>query len=188
MCAKANKNINVMKHIIKHIKPNATLFYSSFIRPLFESTPSLLYAISQSDSDYIEKVQNRALKLISGIKFNKRENCNLADIRKTLNLPLLSSRREFFFSIKAFLSIFSSDILLRTLLPPYRDTLLIPSLRSCSSSLQSFIIPRYNKSLYGDRSFGYLVSKMWNSLPAELRASENFNKYKRLAKNYFIKF
>src|SRR5215813_10490055 len=93
LCAKANKNINLMKHIIKYIKPSATLFYSSFIRSLFESTLSLLYAISQSDSDYIEKVQNRALKLISGIKFNKRENCNLADIRKILNLPLLSSRR-----------------------------------------------------------------------------------------------
>ena len=50
-----------MKHIINYIKPNATLFYSSFIRPLFESTPSLLFAISQSDSDYIEKVRNRAL-------------------------------------------------------------------------------------------------------------------------------
>ena len=89
-----------MKYIIKYIKPLSTLFYSSFIRPLFESTSSLLFAVSQSDSDYIEKVQNRVLKLISHTKFSKRANCNLSDIRKKLHLPLLSSRREAFFAIK----------------------------------------------------------------------------------------
>jgi len=188
LCAKANKNINLMKHIIKYIKPSATLFYSSFIRPLFESTPSLLYAISQSDSDYIEKIQNRVLKIISGVKFNKRENCNLSHIRKNLQLPLLSSRREYFFASKVFQCISGSDTLLLPLLPPYRDTTLLPSLRSCTSLFPHYSIPRYNKSQYGDRSFGYLVSKLWNSLPDELCASRNINEFKRIAKNYFFKF
>ena len=168
VCAKANKSINLLKHVIKYIKPSATLFYSCFIRPLFESTPSLLFAISQSDSDYMEKVQNRVLKIISGIKFNKRERCNLSHIRNNLQLPLLSSRREFLFAVKVYQCISGSDSLLLPLLPPHRDNTSIPLLRSCVSLIPQFKTPRYNKSQYGDRSFGFLVSKLWNSLPAEL--------------------
>src|SRR5215813_8725364 len=63
MCSKASKVINILKLVIKYIRPVAKFFYSSYIRPLVESTPALLFAIAQSDSDTIEKLQNRVLKI-----------------------------------------------------------------------------------------------------------------------------
>src|SRR5215813_7552223 len=83
--------------ILKYIKPAAPIYYNSIIRPILESTPTLLYQISNSDSERLEKSQNRALKIISGVRFNKPENTNLSKIREDLNIPLLSTRRLFFY-------------------------------------------------------------------------------------------
>ena len=188
MCAKASKGINLMKYIIKYIKPLSTLFYSSFIRPILECTPALLYCISKTDSDNIEKLQNRVLKIISGIKFNKRENVHLSDIRTDLQLPLLSSRREMFFFIKAFNGLNGFDTILKSLLLDIRVNTGKPSLRSNDPSFPKFEIPRTNKSLYGQRTFKYLVSRNWNNFPDELRCCKDHNKFKALAKQLFLDY
>ena len=49
LCYKASRKVNLMNHIMKLIKPSSILFYKSFIRPLLESTPALLFAISKYD-------------------------------------------------------------------------------------------------------------------------------------------
>ena len=102
-------------------------------------------------------MQNRALKIISGIKFNKRENCNLSDIRENLQLPLLSSRREFFFLIKAFNAINGLDNILNPLVPPIKISLCNSTLRSVDPLSSKFNVPKWNKTIW-TKTFGYLVS------------------------------
>ena len=184
MCNKASKAINILKYVIKYIK-SAKLFYSSYIRPIVESTPALLFAISKSDSDHIEKLQNRVLKIISGIKFNKKENCRLSDIREKFQLPLLSSRRELFFFIKAFNAINGLDNILNPLIPPFAVSSCNSILRSYNPLCPKFLVPKVNKTCYGGNSFGYLVSTNWNNFPTELRNCKDQNQFKRIAKNFF---
>ena len=148
----------------------------------------IIYSISKTDSDNIEKLQNRVLKIISGIKFNKRENVQLSDIRTDLQLPLLSSRREMFFFIKVFNGINGFDTILKSQLLDIRVNTGKPSLRSNDPSFPKFEIPRTNKSLYGQRTFKYLVSRNWNNLPDELCCCKDHNKFKALAKQLFLDY
>ena len=59
-------------------------------------------------------------------------------------------------------------------LPPYLSSSLCtyqPS-RSLPSSTERLLkIPKTNLKIFGARSFGYIAPTMWNSLPADLRAS-----------------
>jgi len=138
LCFKASKSVNLLKCLHQYIKPQSKLFYSSYIRPLLESTPSLLYTISKSDSESLEKIQNRALKIISGVKFNKQEVTNLSKIRESLNLPLLSSRRHYFFMIQIFRSINVYNGPLHSLLCPYK-TLTPFTLRNIDLTTSKFL-------------------------------------------------
>ena len=152
-----------------------------------ESIPALLFAIAQSDSDTIEKLQNRVLKIISGVKFNKRENCLLSDITEKLQLPLLSSRREFFFFIKAFNAMNEIDKILSPLIPPNKIIACNSILRSFDPLLSKLEVPKCNKALYGDKTFGCLVSKL-NNFPTELRICKDQKKFKSIAKNIFLNY
>jgi len=51
-----------------------------------------------------------------------------------------------------------------------------------------FKIPRVNKNLYGMKSFDYLASNLWNSIPDELKLCKSLNDFKTRAKIYFIEF
>jgi len=94
ICNRATMRINHFRHILRYIKPSAVTYYPYFIRPILETYPSILYSISKTDSSKIEKLQNRVIKLISGIKLNQHEDTTLSQLRSKLNLPLLASRRS----------------------------------------------------------------------------------------------
>ena len=111
-CAQASVKLNMMKTIFEFIKPEAKFYYRHFVRPHLEISPSILYSISKTDSLKLERIQNRALKLITGIKFNHRESINLSNIREHLDIPLLSSRRTIFFLGKIFKALHSLDPIL----------------------------------------------------------------------------
>jgi len=93
LCLKVSKCINLLKCLYQYIKPQSKLFYTSYIRPLLENNPLFLYAVSKTNSNYLEKIQNRALKIICGVKFNKQESTNLTNLRELYNLLLLSRRQ-----------------------------------------------------------------------------------------------
>src|SRR5215813_4967154 len=180
--------LNILRHFIKFIKPSAKLFYSSYIRPIIESTPALLFAISKTESDHIEKLQNRVLKIISGLKFNKKENCRLSDIRENFQLPLLSSRRELFFFFKAFNAINGLDNTLNSLIPPVKTSFCNSTLRTHDPLSVKLTVPKCNKTLYGQKSFGYLVSRNWNNFPAELCNCKDQNQFKCIAKKLLLHY
>jgi len=185
LCAKTSKRVNLLKILLKYIKPSASLYYKSMIRPILESTPSLLYQISITDSECLEKVQNRALKIISGIYFNKRECTSLSRIRENLNIPLLSSRRLFFYANLLFKSVINTDCILNCLLPPYKQP---NSLRSFNHFSPPFCVPKINKSLYGRKSFSYNAAILWNNFPSELRNCKSTSEFNRLSKIFYLDF
>jgi len=92
LCHRAAFRIFYFKLIFRFIKPAAPTYYKYFIRPILESYPSLLISASPTNLIKLEKIQNRALRILSGIKFNCHENTNLACIRQEFNIPLITSR------------------------------------------------------------------------------------------------
>jgi len=188
LCAQASVQLNMMKTIFNFIKSEAKFYYCHFIRPLLEISPSILYSISKTDSQKIERVQNRALKLITGIKFNRPESINLSIIREKLNIPLLSSRRTVLFLGKVFKALHSFDPILNQSLqfaPPPNHRFLF---RRSSFHAHTLLIPKYNKASYGCKSFDSLAATLWNSLPDFLRVCNSLEKFKSLAKILFLEF
>ena len=45
-------------------------------------------------------------------------------------------------------------------------------------------LPRVNQTKYGLNSFRYEVAKLWNSLPEDIKSSENLITFKRLIKTW----
>ena len=54
-CSKASKRVNLMKYIIKYIKPLSTVLFQIYSSNPLMYIPALLYCISKTDSDNIEK-------------------------------------------------------------------------------------------------------------------------------------
>jgi len=62
-------------------------------------------------------------------------------------------------------------------LPPYLSSSLWtyqPSCSLCSLTEQLLKLPKTNLKTFGGRFFGYIALTVWNSLPADLRASPSF--------------
>jgi len=136
----------------------------------------------------MKKFKTEPLKLSVVPSSIKKEPYRLSDIRHSLHLPLLSSRRELFFTIKIAKSILRIDDELTTLLPSTLCFQTYPCLRSTDLSVPIFITPRFNKILYGKKSFKYLAPKIWNNLPIELRLCDDINKFKNLAKQSVLRY
>ncbi len=75
-------------------------------------------------------------------------------------------------------------------LPPYLSSSLCtyqPS-RSLRSSTERLLkIPKTNLKTFGERSFGYTAPTVWNSLPADLRASPSLPTFKVNLKTHFFR-
>jgi len=188
LCQRASHRIYFLKLILRYIKPAASSYYNYFIRPLLETYPSILISASTTNSHKLELVQNRALKIISGIKFNKKENTTLSIIRHNLNIPLLYSRRLMLFLNKIFKVIHNLDPILtnslKQLAPPNHRFPLRTRL-PCSNSIS---IPKYNKPSFGDKCFDALAALHWNVLPDDLKDCQTLNKFKSLTKLFFLDF
>ena len=75
-------------------------------------------------------------------------------------------------------------------LPPYLSSSLCtyqPS-RSLRSSTERLLkIPKTNLKTFGGRSFGYIAPTVWNSLPADLRASPSLQSFKVNLKTHLFR-
>jgi len=179
ICNHASHRINLMKSIFKFIKPVSTLFYCYYIIPILEIYSSILFAISTANSNKLELIQNRALKIISGIKFNQRESLNLSSIRTSLDIPLLSSRRTVNFATKIFKSLNNLDPILSDYLqlaPPLSHRF---HLRNKSILHNNLSTPKANKMNYGYKCFDKLAASLWNPLPPYLKTCATLQNLKK---------
>ena len=74
-------------------------------------------------------------------------------------------------------------------LPPYLSSSLCtyqPSRFLCSSTERLLKIPKTNPKTFGECSFGYIAPTVWNSLPADLRASPSLPTFKVNLKMHFF--
>ena len=172
--------------IFQQIRPcldvqSSRKFYISYIRPLLEYCPTLLCSINKSQANTIEKLQNRAIRIIT----QNFSYCSISALRRDLNIPTLESRRHVFILTKTH-DIINGKIpsLHFTKLESQRNN--TRNLRS--NNLNNLKIPKFNKVKFGQRSFNYLAPKFWNNLPTETKLIQSRRKFISEIKNIIYEF
>jgi hypothetical protein len=60
-------------------------------------------------------------------------------------------------------------------------------IRLRSSSTLNLVVPFSRRSTFGERSFPASAARVWNALPDDIQAEKNLQRFKRLAKEHFLK-
>ena len=169
-----SKKISSAIGALKRMKPfisesTALQIYQALILPHFDYCSPVWDELSVTLSDKLQKVQNRAARVITRSSYDTSASILL----NRLNWHNLSTRRK---KLKATLRF----KIIKGLSPEYLQDLF--SIRSTKYNLRDSEIklnlpkPRTN---YCKRALGYSGALLWNSLPVHLRKSDSLRYFKR---------
>jgi hypothetical protein len=179
VCAKAYYQIHLISKVRKYISEDAarTLVHANVTSRL-DYCNSLLIGLPENLLDQLQRVQNRAARLIKG----SRSSDHITPVLKELHwLPI-----RFRIRYKLILLTFKC---LNDCAPFYLSDLITPyvpnrQLRSQNQNLLKTMT--YRRKHYGARSFVYQAPLLWNSLPISLRTCTSFYSFKKLLKTYLF--
>ena len=139
---------------------------------------ALLYGISNTSLERIQKVQNAAARIVT-LTSNRD---HITSVLYNLHWLAIKERIEY----KILLITFKA---LSGLAPRYIIDLLcvyVPKRNLRSSSDRKLVVPTYNLETYGRRSFRVSAPILWNSLPQNIRLCDSIETFKRELKTHLI--
>ena len=146
-----------------------------------DSCNSLLYGLPQNELERLQRVQNAAARLVSGV----RGRFHTTPVLRKLHWLPISKRVMFKILLLTFKAI-------NGLAPQYIVDLLTvysPSRNLRSTAKGPLLKPPSLKAIktatYGDRSFSAAAPKLWNKLPS-IRAIKSLECFKSLLKTYLF--
>ena len=155
----------------------AKIMVNAFITSRLDYCNSLLFNTSQHNVKRLQIVQNNCARLI--FKIGRRDHISLY-LYELHWLPV-ELRVIFKLCTIIFKCITCNN-------PPYLSSaihLYIPSRNLRSSTQQNLIVPRFCNS-YGKRTFNYMSSYLWNSLPPHIKLCNSMTVFKKLLKTYLF--
>ena len=163
LCSHSYQLIRNLHSVRKYLEvDHLRLLVQSIIVSKIDYCNSLLYGVSMSEINKLQRVQNSCARLI----FGKKKNDHVTELLHTLHwLPV---RQRIIFKILTFVfKYFQKNV------PDYiSDCLTIKN-----ENNYTLDIPRTNTS-YGDRAFYCIAPKLWNSLPNFIRTATSYNQFK----------
>ena len=174
MCMKAARQLNVLQRISKFLNLECRLLaYKSFIRSNFNYCPVIWHYCSKTNTEKLEKLQFRALKIV----FNDYKSC-YEDLLSKAKVPTLYQSRIRTIAIETFKCLYE-------LSPPYVTDLVNFKSSNYSSKYQNTAeVPMIRTVSYGKQSFKYDAARVWNSLPNDIRITENYGEFVRLIRTW----
>ena len=169
ICKKASQQLNALRRISKFLsKRNRLLIYKSFMRSTFDYCPIVWIFCGKTNSYKLEKLQERAFRVIYQDTTSSYEGL----LQNAGLLPLRLYRIRCLL-IEVFKCIHGNC-------PEYLNNLFevkrtVYDMRSNCQLVQK----RFNSMKYGFRSFQYYGSKVWNSLPLDIKCLTDFNLFKK---------
>ena len=169
LCSKASNQINVLKRLSKFLNSeNRLLIYKSFISSNFSYCPVSWLFCGKQNSSKLEKLQERALRFVfSDLTSSYHELLTRG------NLLSLSALRVRFLAIEVYKCV-------NGLNPPYLNDLF--EINDTGYNLRDncrLKQPKFSTMKYGFRSFRYYGSKLWNTLPVDIKNSESIYSFKQ---------
>ena len=174
ICQKAARQLNVLQRLSKFLSVNTRLvIFKSFIRSNFNYCPIVWHFCSQTNSEKLEKLQFRTLRIV----FNDYE-ASYEDLLSRVNMTTLHLNRMKNIAIETYKC-------LNALSPEYiRDIVKYKSSNYNFRYENMAEIPTVRTTRYGKNSFRFESARVWNSLPNEMRKTENFKEFKRLIRTW----
>ena len=171
ICLKANKKLSVLcrlKNVLT--RQQRRILFKSFFEAQFKYCPIIWMFCSRNANNKINKLHERALRIVYDDYNSKFEELLTKDGSFTIHQQNIQTLAiEMFkiynrFSQIAFLDLFNQ----------YNNEDNFYSLRS----QPDFQIPRINTTLKGAESVRYFGPVIWNSIPVEIRNIKNFETFK----------
>ena len=162
------------------IKTTASLVHA-FISSKIDFCNSLLFGITKSNINKLQKLQNHAARLC--LKVSRRSRTPSLTLLKILHwLPILY-RIDF----KILLLVYKS---LNGLGPSYLSNLLNlqpDSRQRRSMHVMLLDVPKSKTKTYGDRAFSVAAARLWNALPVSIRTSGSVTSFKTSLKTHMFR-
>ena len=153
------------------------MIVNAFVTSCLDYCNSLYCGLPKRELDKLQRVQNCAARLVSGI----RRSDDITPVMKDLHWLLIGARID----LKILLLTFKS---LNDLAPYYLTSLLSkcrPARLLRSSNRVLLQVRSVNTVAYGHRSFSYYAPIIWNSLPYHIKNSESVSTFKQRLKTSF---
>ena len=170
ICSKAAQQLNILKRIGKNLcRLSRLTIFHSFILSNFSFCPLTWHFCGKSNTDKIEKIQERALRFVYD------DYCSSYDqLLSKANLPSLYIRRIRSMALETFK-------IINNMAPPVLNDLVFKR-DSCYHFRYTNLleIPQVKSSKYGSSSFRHAAPVLWNSFPESFRKASNFNQFKSL--------
>ena len=168
LCMKASRQINALKRISKYLDENCRiLIFKSFISSSFDYCPVSWMFCGKTNLNKLEKLQERVLRFV----FRDTTSSYESLLERGNFLPF-SAYRIRCLGIKTYKCFHGPN-------PDYLNNLFKQSsikynLRDSCRLEQS----KFNTFSYGQRSFQYYGSKLWNLLPFSVKNTNDLNMFK----------
>ena len=173
ICRKVSSAIGAFKRIRHFISANTALqIYNALILPHFDYCSPVWDCLRGQSSDKLQKLQNRAARVITKLPFHTSSNL-LLDTLKWAKLSLRRKKQKARIMYKT----------IHDLAPEYLQRLFSQgdaeyNLRKLEGKLT---LPKPNTN-YLKRSFFYRGTCLWNNLPQYLRNADSIVQFKRTFK------
>ena len=155
---------------------------SAFVLSRIDYCNSLLFGSTHDVTSHLQRIQNYAARVILRLPKSSSITTHL----KSLHLPPVKVRSTYKIACLCYHCHSSTA-------PSYVTGMLHkkPS-HTCNTCSSSYIMPLFNrpahsKATFGDRSFSFASSSVWNSIPNDVRCAPSLSSFKSLLKTYLFR-
>ena len=177
-----NYHIRNIAFIRKYLDTNALkTVISNHILSRLDYCNVLYYALPKNIQKKLQRVQNRAARLIKGIK--KRER--ITPVLIELHWLPIRARIEFKILTLTYKALkYNEPKYLRSML---QTTDSEAGVNTRNTNATNRLFQPYTNSKYGERAFKYNAPRLFNKLPLEIRTSPNIEQFKKKLKTHLFK-
>ena len=173
ICKNAARILNSLKRQSKYVvgEKIRSMVTNTYVLSQFNYCPLIWHFCGKGATHKIEKIQERALRFIYNDNIS-----GYTDLLQKTNTTTLYLKRVRIIAQEVYKAI-------NNIGPKYAKELIEdrPSKYPTRRPLNIYV-PRVNQVKFGYRSFKYEAPTVWNSLPNEIRTSQNFPIFKKLIK------
>ena len=169
LCRKAASSLNALKRFKKFISADdRKLVVNAYVLSYFNYCPMVWHFCGKGDTHKIEKIHERAIRFMTN-----DYNSDYAQLLEDKNECTLYLKRVKLIAQEVFKSI-------NGLNPGYAREILRDRPSTYPTRRLDLYVPKVNQITFGYRSYTYEAPTIWNSLPLDIRKSENFYMFKKL--------